>query len=76
MEKENNWIKLFNEICQAPNLYLSERVSRMKFKWCKISIMRYVFVEIFGLFCLTPKTPEWTQQWQKLQQSQKPQNRF
>ena len=31
----------------------------MEFSWYKISIMRHVFVEIFGLFWLTPKTPEW-----------------
>ena len=47
-------------------LYPSKRVSPLEFNWCKISIMRYVFVEIFGLFWLTPKTPEWPKNHPKI----------
>ena len=50
--KENIQIKLFffHKICQAPNLSLTLRVLPIEFNSHKFSFVRFVFVEISGLF--------------------------
>ena len=40
----------FNKSCQAPNLYLTLRVSPIETNSHKFGIVRYVFVKNSGLF--------------------------
>ena len=59
MGKENIEIKrFFYKICQAPNLYLTLRVLPIEFNSHKLSFVRFVVVEISGLFQWPPRTPE------------------
>ena len=42
--------RFFYKICQAPNLFLILRVLPIEFNSHKFSFVRFVYVEIFGLF--------------------------
>ena len=67
MGKENIWIKrFFYKISQAPNLYLTLRLLPIEFNSNKYSFVRFVFVEISGLFSWPQgpqNDPEITQKW-------------
>ena len=48
----------FYKICQAPNLYSTSRVLPIEFNYHKFSFVRYVFVEIFGVFLGMTRIPQ------------------
>ena len=55
-----NQTGFFYKICQAPNLYLTLKVLPIEFNSHKFRSVRYVFVEISGLFLVDPKDPRMT----------------